>query len=369
MSTTVADERGQAAPPAEIPETMRAAVLFGPGDMRVVDKPVPRPGPDEVLVRVALCGMCGTDIKIYGGHFPQTPPFGEFTPGHEWTGTVVALGNGVDEFAVGDRVCIEAHHGCGKCANCLVGKYTACLNYGDTAKGHRTTGITADGGFAQYVVHHVSALYQLPPSVSFADGVLLTTAGTGMYGLSASGGYVVGQDVVIFGPGAVGLMTVQAVKQMGARQVILVGTRDSRLQMGSRLGADRVINVTDADPVATVLELTGGGADLVIETSGASVAPQQCVEVVKRGGKIIFVAFYPGPVTFDLSAVVRSDVTMYTTRGEGANNVQRAVALAEIGKMTGEPLITHRFPLEEIGEALRVITERDGDPIKVVLEP
>src|SRR5215831_19763545 len=94
-----------------IPETMRSAVLFGPQDIRVIDRPVPQPGPGEVLVQVAMCGTCGTDLKIFDGHFPLTLPFGAFTPGHEWTGTVVALGETVDEFAVGDRVCIEAHHG------------------------------------------------------------------------------------------------------------------------------------------------------------------------------------------------------------------------------------------------------------------
>ena len=95
-----------------------------------------------------MCGTCGTDLKIFDGHFPMTPPFGEFTPGHEWTGTVVALGESVDELEVGDRVCIEAHHGCGRCDNCVVGKYTACLNYGNAGKGHRASGMTTDGGFA-----------------------------------------------------------------------------------------------------------------------------------------------------------------------------------------------------------------------------
>jgi L-iditol 2-dehydrogenase len=164
--------------PSTIPDTMRAAVLCGPQDMRLLERPVPQPGAGEVLVRVAMCGTCGTDLKIYDGHFPLTLPYGAFTPGHEWTGTVVALGDAVDEFAVGNRVCIEAHHGCGRCDNCLIGKYTAYLNYGNPAKGHRATGMTADGGFAEYVLHHVSALYKLPAPVSFKDAVLLTTAGT-----------------------------------------------------------------------------------------------------------------------------------------------------------------------------------------------
>jgi L-iditol 2-dehydrogenase len=353
-----------------IPETMRSAVLFGPRDIRVIDRPVPQPGPGEVLVKVAMCGTCGSDLKIYDGHFPLTLPYGAFTPGHEWTGTVVALGETVDEFAVGDRVCIEAHHGCGRCDNCLIGKYTACLHYGNAKKGHRATGMTADGGFAEYVLHHVSSLYKMPAQVSFKDAVLLTTAGTGLYGLDAAGGYIAGYDIAIFGPGPVGLMTVQACKQLGAASVILVGTRPSRLEMGHRLGADHIINAREQDPVTAIQELTGGlGVDLAIECSGAVETPQQCAQVTKRGGKILVVAFYPQPVTLDLSHVVRSDITIYTTRGEGGNNVKRAVSLAAQGRLHGAELVTHEFPLENIAEAFRVMRERIDDPIKIVIIP
>jgi L-iditol 2-dehydrogenase len=349
---------------------MRAAVLFGPGDIRVIERPVPEPGPDEVLVRVAMCGTCGTDLKIFDGHFPQTPPLGQFTPGHEWTGTVAAVGSRVDEFGPGDRVCIEAHSGCGRCDNCLGGRYTACLNYGNLAKGHRASGMTADGGFAEFAVHHVSALYALPPGLSFEDGVLITTAGTGLYGLDVAGGYVAGLDVVVIGPGPVGLMTVQACKALGARQVILVGTRQSRLGLGRKLGADHVINAAAADPVAQVLDITGGGgADLTVECSGAIQAPQQCAEVTKRGGKIAIVAFYPAPVTLDLSAVVRKDISIHTSRGEGGNNVKRAAALAARGLLRGAELVTHRFPLEEIAAAFRTVRHREGEPVKVVVVP
>jgi L-iditol 2-dehydrogenase len=317
-----------------------------------------------------MCGTCGTDLKIFDGHFPQTPPFGEFTPGHEWTGTVAATGAAVDEFEPGDRVCIEAHSGCGRCDNCLAGRYTACLNYGNPAKGHRATGMTADGGFAEYAVHHVSALYRLPPHLSFEDGVLLTTAGTGLYGIDVAGGYVAGLDVVVFGPGPVGLTTIQVLKALGAARVICAGTRPSRLELASRLGADHVIDVRETDAATAILDLTGGeGADMVIECSGSIRIPELFPVVTKRGGKIVVVAFYPEPVTFDLGAVVRKDITICTSRGEGGNNVKRAVALAAAGRLRGAEMVTHRFPLDDIAEAFRVVRERDGDPVKVVVVP
>jgi L-iditol 2-dehydrogenase len=353
-----------------LPGKMRAAVLFGPDDFRVVDKPVPAPGGGEVLVKVAMCGTCATDLKIQTHPFPAQPPFGQFTPGHEWTGTVVALGPDVDELAVGDRVAIEAHKGCGRCENCVLGMYTACLNYGNSAKGHRTSGLTTDGGFAEYAVHHVNALYRMPDNVAWEDAVLVTTAGTGLYGLDVAGAYVAGQSVAIIGPGPVGLMTVQLCKALGADPVILIGTREARLDLGRRLGADLVVNAHSQDPVEIVRRQTDNlGVDLVVEASGAINTPQQCVEMVKRGGRILFLAFYPQPVTFDLSSAVRDDVTLFTSRGEGGGAVKRALSLAAQGKLRGRDLVTHRFPLEQIQEGFRVLRAREGDPIKVVFVP
>jgi L-iditol 2-dehydrogenase len=349
---------------------MRAAVLFGPGEFRIVDKPVPPPAEGEVLVKIAMCGTCGTDLKIQAHPFPHQPPFGEFTPGHEWTGTVVALGETVDELRVGDRVASEVHKGCGRCENCVLGMYTACLNYGSVAKGHRTSGLTTDGGFAEYVVHHVSALFSLPDNVSWEDAVLVTTAGTGLYGLDAIGGYVAGDTVVVIGPGPVGLMTVQLCKALGAEQVILVGTRQDRLEVGKRLGADVVVDARRKDAVSAVREAAGKrGVDLVIEASGAAEAPQQCIEMVRRGGKVLVVAYYKEPVRLDLGRAVREDVTLYGTRGEGGNNVRRALSLVAQGKVRGRELVTHRFPLDQIQEGFRVLRDREGDPIKVVFVP
>ncbi|MBV9600579.1 MAG: zinc-binding dehydrogenase, partial [Chloroflexi bacterium] len=129
-------------------------------------------------------------------------------------------------------------------------------------------------------------------------------------------------------------------------------------------------DVRSEDPVVALRRITHGlGADVVIEASGAMSAPQQAVEMVKRGGKILFLGFYPAPVTFDLSAAIRDDVTLYTTRGEGAGAVRRALSLAAQGRIRGRELVTHRFGLEQIQEAFRVVREREGDPIKVVIVP
>lgn len=349
---------------------MRAAVLFGPRDLRLVDKPVPVPGPADVLVKVAMCGTCGTDLAIQDRPFPGQPPFGSFTPGHEWTGTVVARGQTVDEVQIGDRVAIHVHHGCGRCRNCLNGSYTACLNYGDTTKGHRASGFTVDGGFAQYVTHHVSSIYRLPDQLDWIDAVLITTAGTAMYGIDRAGGLVAGDSVVVIGPGSVGLTAVQVVKAVGAGTTIAVGTRDERLTLATRFGADHVVNSRVDDPVAVVRDLTGGrGADLVIETSGHPSTPDLALRMVRRGGALLFLAFYSDPVSFDIGYANREEIRLVTSRGEGRTAVGRVLQLAAAGRIQGADLVTHRFPLEHVQEGFDTLRTKKGDPIKVVFTP
>jgi L-iditol 2-dehydrogenase len=349
---------------------MRSAVIFGPDDLRVVEKPVPRPGPGEVLLRVEAASLCGTDLRIRAGSFfPAQPPPGTFTPGHEYAGTVAALGPTVDEFAVGDRVVVEAHRGCMRCANCVRGRYTACLNYGRPEKGHRAMGMSVDGGFADYVVNHVTTLYRLPDSVSFEEAVMLTTAGTSMYAIDVMGGLVAGDDVAVIGPGPVGLTAVQIARGLGAARVLLTGTRASRLRLGQELGADVAIDVGRRDPVEAVLEATGGrGVDAVLECSGAGEAVDQAIRMCRPAGRIVLVGYFHGPVTADLNRAVKAGLTLYTVRGEGNRAVGRAVALAGRGMLRTASLITHRFPLDAIAEAFDTVAERRGDAIKVVLE-
>src|SRR3989441_5004396 len=301
---------------------------------------------------------------------PQMPPYGEFIFGHEYAGDVVAVGRTVDEFRVGDRVVVEAHMGCRRCENCIRGLYTACLNYGNAKRGHRANGFTTNGGLAEYAVNHVNTLYRIPDGVSYDEATVVMTSGSPLFGLENAGGYFAGETVAVLGPGPIGLMAIQLVKALGATRVILTGTRASRLAMGRQLGADVAVDSRAQDPVAAVMEATAGkGADLVIDCAGADETFDQSLKMAKSGGKILLVGFYHGPVTAAVSHAGRRTVPTSPQRGEGGTSVGRALSLLAAGRLTAKPLITHRFPLGRVHEAIDVLEKRTGDPLKVILNP
>ena len=346
---------------------MKAVVLHGADDMRIEDRAVPSPGPGEVLLKVNVASICGTDVKVLHRTL-MGQPAGEFIMGHEYAGTVAALGPGVDEFAVGDRVAVEVHKGCERCENCVKGWYTSCLNYGDVSKGHRAKGLTCDGGFAEYAVNHINTLYRLPENLTFEQACMVTTAASPLWAIDLMGGYLAGETVLVQGPGPIGLLAVQLCKALGAERVILSGTRDSRLHIGRQLGADETINVRTEDLAKRVSEITRGkGADSVLECAGSATSMQEALENVKRGGRIGVVAWYPGPVQMDMNLAVRSNVRIYAARGEGGMNSGRSLSLMSAGKLQADPIITHHFRLDEIHQAFHTYTARIGNALKVVI--
>jgi L-iditol 2-dehydrogenase len=357
-----------------IPETMKAWVLGGPDELSLIDKPVPEPGPAEVLVRIDAIAVCATDIEVLKHGVPAmiegALPFNKgFTPGHEYMGTVVKLGPTVDEFAVGDRVAVEIHAGCGRCPRCREGMYTSCLNYGWHSKGHRANGFTTDGGFAEYAINNVNTMVHIPDTISDAEATLIVTAGTAMYGLDVMGGVIAGEPVVVVGPGPIGLMGVGVAKALGAQPVILTGTRDSRLEMGKKLGADHVVNVSREDPVEAVMRITGGkGANYVLECSGAANALNEAGRVVNRGGRICLAAFPHEPVMVDLAHLVRNNIYVFGIRGEGKSATHRAAALIAQKRFEAKLIHTHTFPLSEVPTAIRYARDRVEDAIKVVVQ-
>lgn len=364
-------------PAHPVPRTMRAWVLRDPGELELVDKPVPAPGRAEVLVRIDAIAICATDLEIIR-HGPPALiggglPFNRgFTPGHEYMGTVVALGPGVDEWRIGQRVTVEIHAGCGQCKRCRQGMYTSCHNYGknhgDSDKGHRANGFTTDGGFAEYAVNSVNTLVAVPDGMGDEEATLVVTAGTAMYGLTELGGLVAGESVVVTGPGPIGLMGVACAKALGADPVVLTGTRDNRLEMGRRLGADHTVNVRNEDPVARVREITAGvGADYVLECSGATAAVNEAVHMCNRGGRVCLAAFPGEQVPVDVKHIVTNNIYVFGIRGEGRSATHRACALMARRAFDATLIHTHTFAMADLPEALRHARERVGDAIKVVV--
>ena len=347
---------------------MRAAVLTAPNVLTLQEVETPKPGPADVLIKVEACAVCGSDVSLMAKPWPSQPPYGRFIPGHEYAGTVVGLGETVDEFKIGDRVAVEAHLGCMRCRNCRLGHYTGCLNYGK--KGHRANGFTTNGGYAQYVVNHINTVYPIPDSVDFDEAALITNLGCVLYGFETIGGYVVGDQIVVIGPGPLGLIAVEVAKALCAGKVFLVGTRASRLQVGEALGADRIIDIHQEDPVQVIREETKGiGADLVIESSGGTEAPQMAIDMVKRMGKILLLGFPEGSVNADFSMLGKDNKSIHTVRGEGWANCGRAVSLLASKKVNLKRLVTHSFSLNDISEAFKTFKERIGGAIKVVVKP
>jgi L-iditol 2-dehydrogenase len=365
-------------PNMAVPDRMRAWVLGDPGQLVFTQKPVPVPSRAEVLVRIDAVAICATDLEVIAHGPPALVqgglPFNKnWTPGHEYMGTVAALGPGVDEFGIGDRVTVEIHAGCGQCKRCRMGMYTSCLNYGlnygEVDKGHRANGFTTDGGFAEYAVNNINTLIRIADAMSDEEATLVVTAGTAMYGLTELGGLVAGESVVVIGPGPIGLLGVAVAKALGASPVILTGTREARLQKGLELGADHVVNVTKQDAVEAVRRLVGGkGVDYVIECSGAANAINEAGRMLNRGGKICLAAFPHEPVPVDVAHLVRNNIYVYGIRGEGKSATHRAEAFMRAKRFDATKIHTHTFPLAELPEALRYARDRVEDAIKVVVK-
>jgi L-iditol 2-dehydrogenase len=368
--------RKVAAPPAQ---RMLAWTLGNPGELSLDQKDVPAPDRSEVLIRIDAVAVCATDLDVIANGPPAlingTLPFNRgFTPGHEYMGTVVALGAGVDEYEVGERVAVEIHAGCGQCRRCRSGMYTSCTNYGrnygEYNKRHRANGFTTDGGFAQYAVNHVNTLVRVPDGMSDEEAALAVTAGTSMYGFTELGGLLAGEKVVVIGPGPIGLLAVGVAKALGAVPVILVGTRENRLALGERLGADHLVNAKSGDAVAAVRSLTDGvGVDYVMDCAGTEESINQAILMCSRGGKICLAAFPHGRVGIDLGHAVMNNIYLYGIRGEGKSAVARAMALMAAKRFDAKLIHTHTFGLAELPKAIQYARDRIDGAIKVVVKP
>ncbi len=363
-----------------LPKEMKAWVLKSPNELELKTKAIPTPGYSEVLVKIDAVAICATDLDVISYGPPALiegeKPFNkEFTPGHEYMGTIVALGPSVDEFQIGDRVTVEIHSGCGQCKRCRMGMYTSChnygLNYGKKNKGHRANGFTSDGGFKQYAINHINTLIKVPDDMTDEEATLVVTAGTTMYGLTELGGLVAGESLVVIGPGPIGLLGVAVAKALGADPVILIGTRNDRLEIGKKLGADFILNLKEEnDIVNSVKSLVGDlGVDYVVECAGTEKALDDAIMMTNRGGKICLAAFPHDQIKVNIPHMVINNIYMYGIRGEGKSATHRAMAFMKQKRFNAKLVHTHTFKMNELPTALKYAKERIDGAIKVVIKP
>jgi L-iditol 2-dehydrogenase len=353
-----------------VPDQMRALVLTSPGAFEIQTVPVPRPGAGEVLCKVGGVAICGSDPEVIRGDLAGTwPPAYPFTPGHEWSGEVVAIGPGVVDLEPGDRVAGQAHCGCGTCANCMEGRYTICENYGRPESGHRHYGFITNGAYAQYAVYSIKSVNRMPAGITFREGALVDTAGVVLHGLELSG-VTPGGTVAVIGPGPIGLIAMRMARLLGAARVIAVG-RGARLEAARESGADTLVNFETAEPVQAIRDATNGrGVDEAVECSGAAGTFRQCVQMVRKGGRVVLVGVPPDRVVEPLpfKYIVHNEIAIFGSRAN-PNVSRKLINLIAAKQLRVDDLITHRFPLEDFATALDTFVKRRGGAIKVVVEP
>jgi 2-desacetyl-2-hydroxyethyl bacteriochlorophyllide A dehydrogenase len=352
--------------------TMRAAVFHGPGDISVERVTRPRPGPGEALIRVTLTTICGTDVHILKGEYPVQPGL---TVGHEPVGIIEELGPGVVGYQVGERVLVGAITPCGQCHACLSGKLSQCGHgSGYEAIGGWRFGNTINGAQAEYLLVPAAQanLAKIPDALTDEQVVLLADiASTGFAG-AESGKVRIGDSVVVFAQGPIGLCATAGARLMGAALVIGVEGDATRAAMSRRMGADIVLDPSTVDGPAEVMRLTHGGADVAIEALGLQETFESALRSIRPGGTLSSLGVYSGKLQmpYDAFAAGLGDITIVTTLCPGGKErMERLMKIVASGRFDPLPLITHRFSLDDIGEAYRIFANRLDGVLKVAIRP
>jgi L-iditol 2-dehydrogenase len=342
---------------------MKALLLSEYKHLEIADLPSPTPGDDEVLVSVAACGICGSDVHGYDGSSGRRIP--PIVMGHEAAGTIAALGGDVNGFAVGDRVTFDSTIFCGACGNCRRGDVNLCDN-------RQVLGVSCGefrrpGAFAEFVAVPSRILYRLPESLSFSEAAMLEAVSVALHGVSLAQ-VSAGSTTLVLGAGMIGLLTLQALRAAGCSRVFVADLDETRLKMARHVGATAVLS-SEADVVEQVMQLTGGvGVDVAIEAVGRNETVKASIESVRKGGTVVLVGNISPEVTLPLQKVVTRQIRL---QGSCASSGEypRAIELLASGAIQVKPFITAIAPLEDGPRWFERLYAREPNLMKVILSP
>jgi len=341
---------------------MKALVKVAPGEGHIELKewPEPSPQPDEVKLKVAAAGICGTDIHIIKGRWPCRPPV---VLGHEFCGTVVEVGSRVRGLKPGDRVvAANPARTCGLCHHCRSGNPFMCPE-------RVSAGYMIDGAFAEYICIAAGQCHHLPENVSFRQAASGEPLSVAVRAVIERTSVHAGDLVLVSGPGCIGLLTMMIAKLQGARVVVAGIARDQRrLELARSLGADVVVDTSKEDVREIVRSLSDGdGVELAYECAGAVESLDACLDAVRKGGTMVQAGVYPGRIETDFNRVMMKELRFIGTYGYVWTTWQRSLRLLREGKVNTEAIISHEFPLPRFEEAFRIT--QDGCAAKVILCP
>jgi len=344
-------------------ETMLAARLYGPGDMRI--EPVPRPGKPgegEVLLRVTAVGVCGSDLHTYTeGRIGDTVVRSPLILGHEFAGVVEAVGPGVDDLSPGDRVAVDPAIPCHRCEFCLEGNPNLC-------KSLRFVGLWPDdGALCEYMILPALNCFHLPDAVNDVEGVMLEPLGIAIHAVDLAK-LQVARSVAVIGAGTIGLLIIRLAQLSGAFPILATERLPHRIEAARRYGADIVVDVRDADPVEAVMKATNDrGVDVAIEAAWADETITQAVQMAKRGGRVVLVGIPAGDDLYMPHSVARRKGLTIKLSRRMKHTYPRAIQLAETGRVDLTELVTHRFSLEQAPEAFALSAAYADGVIKAVV--
>ncbi|NMM37895.1 MAG: NAD(P)-dependent alcohol dehydrogenase [Glaciimonas sp.] len=347
--------------------TMKAAVFLRPGKIALEEKPIPTVGAGEALIKITTTTICGTDVHILKGEYPVEPGL---TIGHEPVGVIAELGAGVTGYTVGQRVIVGAITPCGHCHTCLDGHKSQC---GGKAGGGWRFGNTIDGCQAEYLLvpDAMANLEPIPDGLTDEQVLMCPDIMSTGFGGAESGGIKIGDTVVIFAQGPIGLCATAGAKLRGASLIIAVDGVSARLEVSKKLGADFTIDFTKTDPLAEIMRLTNGrGVDVAIEALGTQQTFESCLRALKPGGTLSSLGVYSGKISLPLDAFAAGlgDHKIITTLCPGGKErMRRLMNVVASGRVDLKPMVTHRFKLDQIEEAYALFANQRDGVLKVAI--